>query len=155
MMNQGLEASRAETLLREAMTSTLADMAFLDALPAPLSPPAADAKAEYRAAIDALKPTSCRIELRATSSFCARVASILFADDEGGAAQDDALLEILNIATGKFLTDYFGPGNEVKLELPRFIYFDEGEEGSPIAAFGLDVEGESLTVSLSAVRYRY
>jgi hypothetical protein len=154
-MNLGLEAPRAENLLREAMASTLADMAFLDALPAPLAPPAVKARTEYRAAIDALKPTSCRIELRAPSSFRERVASILFADDEDGTSRDDALLEILNIATGKFLTDYFGPGCEVKLELPRFIYFDEGEEGSPIAAFGLDVEGDALVVTLSAVRYRY
>ncbi len=156
-MNEGFDLGRAATILREAVITTLADMAFLDAQALPGAPPPPAGGTDSRAAIDALKPASCRVEIRAPESFRLKVARILFPDEEagGGSSQDDALLEILNITTGKFLTDYFGPGKEVKLELPRFLYFNEGEEGQTIVAIGLDVEGDPLEISLSSVRYRY
>ena len=69
---------------------------------------------------------------------------------------------------GTFLTDYFGPDVEIKLDLPRYLYFGDGavvpgrdaqggQSGTSrvVAELDLDAEGEPLKAILSSVRYRY
>jgi len=153
-MKDGFELKRASGILTAAVTDTLADMAFLDVLPVN-DTEENTAALESRAAIDVLKPTSCRVEIQAPAAFRAKVSEILFPPDEGEEAQDDAFLEILNVITGKFLTAYYGPGTEIKLELPRFLFLDDGSEGQPICSLLLDVEGCRLAIILSSIRYRY
>jgi hypothetical protein len=131
------------------------------------------AQPEARAAIDALEPVSCSIELRMGDSLRRRISDILFSGQAAGGsangdASDDALLELLNVIAGSFLTDYFGPGGEIKLDLPRYLYFGddaastgrevpEGQSSGSrvVAELDLDAEGEPLKAVLSSVRYRY
>ena len=150
-----LDPVRARACLQSAVMETLAEMAFLDALPPEDRKDESAEPLDVRAAIDVLKPTSCRVEIRSPSEFRGRISDILFPPGEGEGAQDDAFLEILNVATGKFLTDYFEPGTEMKLELPRFLFLDDGAEGREICSFELNAEGFPVSVILSSVRYRY
>ena len=166
-MTEPFDPSRAAPILEAAISTVFADMAFIDAARAPN--PLAIAQPEARAAIDALEPASCSLELRMGDSLRRRIADILFSGQGGsGAAGDDALLEILNVIAGKFLTDYFGSGGEIKLDLPRYLYF--GDEAGrqvqdaqgglaavsrPVTELDLDAEGEPLKAILSSVRYRY
>jgi len=154
-------------MLEAAISRVFAEMAFIDAertvRPLPMAQP------EARAAIDALEPASCSIELRMGDSLRRRIADILFSGQAGsGTASDDALLELLNVISGSFLTDYFGPGVEIKLDLPRYLYFGDeapvagrdapGSQASAsrvVAELDLDAEGEPLKAILSSVRYRY
>ena len=36
---------------------------------------------------------------------------------------------MLNVAAGVFLTSYFGPGEDIKLELPQYLFFSEAPRG--------------------------
>jgi hypothetical protein len=168
-MTEPFEAAKAAPILRDAVCAVMADMAFIDteALPpglkaarnAAAQDPAAAGKgaaAMSRAAIDALKPASCCIELRMTEALRARITDILYAGDgPEDASQDEAVLEILNVIAGNFLTGYFGAGTEIKLSLPRFMYAGETPEGSAVVELAFDSEGEPLEAVLSSVRYRY
>lgn len=166
-MTEPFDPSRAAPMLEAAVSRVFADMAFIDAGPAPR--PREVAQPEARAAIDALEPASCSIELRMGDSLRRRISDILFSGQAAsGAASDDALLELLNVIAGSFLTDYFGPGGEIKLDLPRYLYFGDeaaaagrGAQGSQsgasrvVAELDLDAEGEPLKAILSSIRYRY
>jgi len=176
-MTEPFDPSRAAPMLEAAVSRVFADMAFIDAGRSPR--PVQVAQPEARAAIDALEPASCSIELRMGDSLRRRIADILFSGQAGsgeasddalldGEASDDALLELLNVIAGSFLTDYFGPGGEIKLDLPRYLYFgDEAAlpgrdaQGGPgggsrvVAELDLDAEGEPLKAILSSIRYRY
>lgn len=166
-MTEPFDPSRAAPMLEAAVSRVFADMAFIDAERSPR--PVQVAQPEARAAIDALEPASCSIELRMGDSLRRRIADILFSGQAGsGEASDDALLELLNVIAGSFLTDYFGPGGEIKLDLPRYLYFgDEAAlpgrdaQGGPgggsrvVAELDLDAEGEPLKAILSSIRYRY
>ena len=56
---------------------------------------------------------------------------------------------------GTFLTDYFGPHAEIKLELPRFLYDEVETDGDDICRLELDAEGMALGAALRSVRYKY
>ena len=170
-MTEPFDPSRAAPMLEAAVSRVFADMAFIDAERAarPLQMPPSEA----RAAIDALEPASCSIELCMGDSLRRRIADILFSGQTGsgapsGVASDDALLELLNVIAGSFLTDYFGPVGEIKLDLPRYLYFgdessaagrelpaSQASESRVVAELDLDAEGEPLKAILSSVRYRY
>lgn len=170
-MTEPFDPSRAAPMLGAAVSRVFADMAFIDAGPAPR--PRGMSQPEARAAIDALEPASCSIELRMGDSLRRRIADILFSGQAAsgagnGDASDDALLELLNVIAGSFLTDYFGPGGEIKLDLPRYLYFGDeaasagrdaqggmGSGSRVVAELDLDAEGEPLKAILSSVRYRY
>ncbi len=152
-MTVASDIARAGEVLAQSMSSAFADMCFLDARPVPRA--TSDILPEIRAVIDALKPTSWRIELRLPASLQGRMREILFPDGAGVAGEEDAVLELLNVAAGAFLTGYFGRGQEIKLALPRLLYFGEACEGTELASFVLDVEGVLVGVWLYSVRYRY
>ena len=154
-MTDGFDPGRAREVLGAAARETLADMTFLDALPAEGTEEEAAAAERVRAAIDVLKPASCRLELQAPEAFRQKVYEILFPPEEGKETQDDAFLEILNVIAGKFLTGYFGPAAEIRMELPRFLFPDEGTEGNILCSLDLDAEGCRLSMALSSIRYRY
>jgi CheY-specific phosphatase CheX len=155
-----LDPDRAKALLEECVTSVFADMAFIDVRPTTGGDAQPEAAAHV-ASIKVLAPLSCRIELNVPQSLHDRVASTLFAGMEADPATlkkgaEDAILEILNIITGNFLTKYFGQGTDFQLELPQYQYFaDRDSTGQSVARFRMDAEGDSLGVSLESVRYRY
>ncbi len=152
-MNDAIDPARARTDLMEAVASTFADMAFIDVEAAAPGVAAGDIPSPVRAAIDVLRPVSCRIEIECPSSLKERIEATLFQGD--GASEEDSLLEILNVAAGLFLSAYFGPGADIKLELPRYLYFSEGPEDAVLAEASADAEGELLRVVLRSIRYRY
>ncbi len=155
-MNESLDTTRIEASLSRAVRDVMAEMAFIDAEPRIHDPAEAGASWESRVAIDALKPISCRLELRSPASLIARIVDILFGDEAGADRnQGDSILEILNVMAGSFLADYYGPGAEIKLELPQYVYSSDGEEGEAIAVLDFDVEGLPLRATLSSIRYRY
>lgn len=166
-MTEPFDPARAAPMLGAAVSRVFADMAFIDA--EATHSPRSMAQPEARAAIDALEPASCSIELRMGDSLRRRIADILFSGQgESGAACDDAILELLNVIAGSFLTEYFGPGGEIRLDLPRYLYFgdeapgpsrdaQDGQSGGSrlVAELDLDAEGEPLKAILYSVRYRY
>lgn len=157
-MNGTLDSIKAAAALMEALSSTFADMAFVDIEPARAgspAPSAAEGQAPIRAAIDVLKPLSCRIEIECSASFRQRIEETLFEGQDAGPSEEDSLLEILNVAAGVFLTAYFGPGADIKLELPQYLYFSDGSEGEVLAEALCDAEGEPISAVLRSVRYRY
>ena len=157
-MNDTIEPARASALLLEALSSTFADMAFIDVeraraaageraraaagIPAPAPEPRAES---VRVAIDVLRPLSLRLELECSVSLKERIEATLFQDESSAerASREDSLLEILNVAAGVFLTSYFGPGADIKLELPQYLFVSDGSEG------------ERLRAALRSIRYRY
>lgn len=162
MMEDTIDRSRASALLMEAMASTFADMAFIDVEPVPPggsrgepSPAGevAPGTGAARAAIDVLRPLSCRIEIECPASLKERIEATL-SQGEGG-SEEDSLLEILNVAAGVFLTAYFGPGADIKLELPQYLFLSEGAEGTVLAEGSADAEGHALRAVLRSIRYRY
>jgi hypothetical protein len=144
-------------LLETTLASVLADMAFLDCVPA-AGPEGAAASLEHCAAIDALKPGSFRIELRVGEAFRKKIVAMLFDEAAGGqgiASETDLLLEILNVLAGNFITGYFGDSAMPKLELPRYLYVTDPAEGEVVAETWMDAEGDPLRITLRSVRYRY
>lgn len=152
-MNDTIDPARAAGILMEAFSSTFADMAFIDIEPA--TDKGALILDPIRAAIDVLKPVSCRLEIECPASLKARVEETLFQGQGEGGSEADSLLEMLNVAAGVFLTAYFGSGAEVKLELPEYLYFSDGSEGDVLAQAAGDAEGVPVRAVLRSVRYRY
>ncbi len=154
-MNQAIDPGRAAAALMEALSSTFAELAFIDVEPAAQAAGSTRIERPVRAAIDVLKPLSCRIELECPASVKERVEATIFAGAEAGGEGEDCLLEALNVAAGAFLTSYFGSGADIKLELPHYLFFDDGSEGEVLAEVRGDAEGETLRAALRSVRYRY
>ena len=158
-MIETIDPGKAERSLVDALSSTFAEIAFIDVVPigAGAREPAASAE-PVRAAIDMLKPLSCRLELECPASLLRKIEGNLF---QGEGAGEDLLLELLNVLAGAFATSCFGAGADVKLELPRYVFSSaeaegpEGSEGAEIAQVLGDAEGERLLAALRSVRYRY
>lgn len=183
----GIDAGRVKTALSAAVGTVFADMAFIDATCSPAmtvgesgSPsPLAGAEMEdldVRAAIDILKPLSCSLELRMPRTLSDTIKETLGAGDEAGTPDgpptDDAVLEMVNVLAGTFLSEYFGPGAPIKLELPQYLYEELGEglsggggaggsvpgtppAGEPLAMLHCDAEGRPFEAYIHSVRYRY
>ena len=159
-MNDMFDAERVKPILEETVASVLAEMAFIDCLPAQAPSPEALAQLSHCVAIDALKPGSFRLELRVAEQFRRKIINLLFdTESETLANQDsteaDLLLEILNVMTGNFITQYFGSEAAPKLELPRYLYFTDTSEGDVVTNAVLDAEGDLIQVTLRSIRYRY
>jgi len=148
-MSEALDTGRAVEALGRAATQAFADMAFIDARCSVLEGPLAY---DVCAAIDILKPLSCRLELRMPRSLSDSIVETL---GSGSPAVDDAVLEMVNVLAGVFLSEYFGPGSAVKLELPAFLYEPGPDEGTPIASVRGDAEGTPFAAVIRSVRYRY
>jgi len=159
MTENTLDPDKARPILMEILSSTFADMAFIDVEPSrPAGEEGASAQGGFvppiRAAIDVLRPISCRLEIECPVELKQRIDETLFqGESEGG--QEDSLLEILNVAAGVFLTAYFGAGADIKLELPQYLYFSDGSEGEILAEARGDAEGLALRAVLRSIRYRY
>ena len=154
-MNATIDSERAAAILMDTLSSTFADIAFIDVGPARGGTPGMVTEAPLRAAIDVLKPVSCRLEIECPAALRARIEATLFQGQGEGRNEEDSLLEILNVAAGVFLTAYFGPGADIKLELPQYLYFSDGSEGEILAEAKGDAEGEPLRAVLRSIRYRY
>jgi hypothetical protein len=154
-MNETMDSARAAVVLMETISSTFADMAFIDVEPAKEGSALAEIETPVRAAIDVLRPVSCRLEIRCPLSLKARIEATLFQGQGEGRSAEDSLLEMLNVAAGVFLTSYFGPGADIKLELPQYLFSSEGSEGEVLASANGDAEGEPLRAALTSIRYRY
>jgi hypothetical protein len=160
-MIQAIDPARAAPILMASLSSTFADMAFIDVEAA--RPPSAQAGAAahgalegcVRAAIDVLRPVSCRLEIQCPAALKERIESTLFQGEAEGGSREDSLLEMLNVAAGAFLTSYFGQGADIKLELPQYLYLAEGSEGEVLAEAEADAEGQPLRAVLRSIRYRY
>jgi hypothetical protein len=158
-----IDPAKAAAILMESLASTFADMAFIDVEPLRGPPAAGEApgsapglvEAPIRAAIDVLKPVSCRLEIECPSELKRRIEATLFPGGEDADGQEDSLLEILNVAAGVFLSAYFGAGADVKLELPQYLFFSEGPEGEILAEAVGNAEGVVLHAALRSIRYRY
>jgi hypothetical protein len=165
-MSETIDAARAAAFLMETLSTTFADMAFIDVEPtradmrapgAPIhgGPGDSSARPPVRAAIDVLKPLSCRLEIECPAELKERIEETLFEGQGEGGSEEDSLLEMLNVAAGVFLTLYFGTGADIKLELPEYLYFTEGTEGEILAEASADAEGQPLRAVLRSIRYRY
>jgi len=133
MSEIALDVHKAQAALREAAVSVFAEMTFMDAL---VPPPEAEkqglssgtairgasavnegapAVEGVHAALDVLKPLSCRMEILLTRPLADRIVDILygeadieFKDDKTKAPplsnrnRDDSILEILNVLAGNF-----------------------------------------------------
>jgi hypothetical protein len=159
-MNADIDATRAATLLSKAIVAVCADTAFIDVMPAraPIGP----GIGFDGASIDVLRPVSCALELYFAPEFGAKVAGTLFSPgatlDENGPSEAnarDSILEMLNIAAGTFLSDYCGPGADIKLELPRFLPGGPERSGGEVCSVDFDAEGLPLRAVLRSIRYRY
>lgn len=158
-MTKKLEQEKAAFLLSECVSSVFADMAFIDVQEI-FDPPPKEEKSsnEKCVAIDVLAPISCRIELRINQVLRDRIVENLFgysSDAEQKKNGEDAILEMLNIIAGSFLSAYFGTGMEIQLELPQYLYFDDESPGQTVARIFARAEGEPLSVTLNSIRYRY
>lgn len=171
----GIDAGRVSTALSAAVGTVFADMAFIDASCSAAiiagasggeSPGAGAATGELdvRAAIDILKPLSCSLELRMPRSLSDAIKETLGAGDDAGSPDgpptDDAVLEMVNVLAGTFLSEYFGPGAPIKLELPQYLYEGLGyaeplADGEPLAMLRCDAEGRPFEAYIHSVRYRY
>lgn len=155
-MKDTIDPVRAAASLMGAFSSTFADIAFIDVEPARKDLPRKEIVAPVRAAIDVLKPVSCRIEIECSTALKMKVESTIFQGGTGeGGGEEDSLLEILNVTAGAFLTSYFGTGADIKLELPQYLFFSDGSEGEVLAQAMGDAEGDPLIATLRSVRYRY
>ena len=155
-MNEAkIDATRAAAILMETIASTFADIAFIDVAPLRPGDPEKTIVAPLRAAIDVLKPVSCRIEIQCSATLKQRIEATLFQGEVRSGNEEDALLEILNVTAGVFLTSYYGPGTDVKLELPQYLFLSDGSEGEILAQAAGDAEGEPLRAVLRSIRYRY
>lgn len=165
-MTDALDAERAGILLSESVTSTFADMAFIDVRRVAVETDGRNAiqtgtpvpDNERCVAIDVLMPLSCSIELSMSVATRDRIVDTLFAPEPGNAQRkmaDDSLLEILNVVAGSFLSAYFGAGAPIQLELPRLLFLARAPVGQTVARVLMDAEGAPLTVTLTSVRYRY
>ncbi len=149
-MTENMDAEKALSALITAVQTEMADMVFIDTAKATYSPAL---KAENRAAIDMLKPLSLLLEVSAGPKLRGRIADILYGEDSEW-NRDDAFFELLNVTAGIFLSEYYGPGMEVRLELPRYLFMRDEEEGAAVAESGFDAEGEPMLAALRSISYR-
>jgi hypothetical protein len=159
-MNEMFDSLRVKSILEDTLTTVLAEMAFLDCVPASPDKVGGPAACDHCVAIDALKPGSFRIEMRVGEAFRKKIITMLFdPGSEGPAGSDtseaDMLLEILNVLTGNFISAYFGQESSPKLELPRYLFFTDPAEGEIVTQILMDAEGDLIQVVLRSVRYRY
>jgi hypothetical protein len=167
-MSESYDPERTRAALIDAVGCAFADMAFIDIEPLPDEVPAAplagqapaapgQAEREIRVAIDILRPMSARLELRLPESLRARVLEILCLGGEDPAAtpRDDSILELLNVIAGQFISRYFPPKTDIKLELPQYLFFHAADEGETIRTVRFDAEGLGFEATLYAIRYRY
>jgi hypothetical protein len=150
-MMEYMDAEKAKSALVAAIQTAMADMVFIDTAKIDQ---VASLEAENRAAIDILKPVSLRLEVAAGPKLRGRIADILYGEDTEW-TRDDAFLELLNVSAGIFLSEYYGAGMEVRLELPRYLFMRDEEEGAAVAEAGFDAEGEPMVAALRSIRYRY
>ncbi len=152
-MKDSIDAEKAAMALGAATVSVFADMAFLDATCVPRSVQARPQESyDVCAVIDILKPLSCRLELRMPKSLSDSIVETLGSD---GPDMDDAVLEMVNVLAGVFISEYFGPGATIKLELPMYLYEPLEDEDAPIAVVTGDAEGTPFETLIRSVRYRY
>ncbi len=152
-MNDDAEAIETADALFRATSEVFAGMVFMDVSRAGEG---AAETGEIAAAIDILKPLSCRLELRMPRALYAGIVELLGSGDADAADEpEDAVLEMVNVLAGSFISERFGPGADMKLELPRYLYGEDRASGVPIAGVGCDAEGEPFSVLLTSVRYRY
>ncbi len=155
-----LDPAKAAHVLSHSVSSVFAETAFIDVSEVTGSRdlPAHEQGELRRSLIDVLTPLSCSIGMKISTVIRDRILDTLFTEcpeHERKKNAEDALLEILNIIAGTFLSAYFGPGTEIQLSLPRYLYLNEEEPGQEITRLFLDAEGEILEVSLHSIRYRY
>jgi hypothetical protein len=153
-MNPAIDPARAAAALMDALSSTFADIAFIDVEPVAGEATDEPIAAPVRAAIDVLKPISCRLELECSPKLKDRIEATIFEGGENG-GEEDSLLELLNVIAGAFLTSYFGTGADVKLEFPQYLFLPDGRADEILAQVRGDAEGEPIRAALSSVRYRY
>ncbi len=152
-MKESIDADKAVTALCAATTSLFADMVFIDAVCTPDDNPDHPlVPYDVCVAIDILKPLSCTLELRMPRTLSTQIVETLGSDDPGA---DDAVLEMVNILAGVFISEYFGPGATIKLELPMYVYEPPADEDAPIAVALGDAEGTRFETMIRSVRYRY
>jgi CheY-specific phosphatase CheX len=157
-MKDTFQREKAAQILQDCISSVLAEMAFMDALPSSLQEPLHENKETLNASIDILTPLSCNLEIATSRLLCERIIDILYFDTEETVKHklaEDTLLEILNIIAGQFLSAYFGQGAVIQLELPRLVYIQDDKSKDTAVQVLMDVEGEHFLASLSSVRYRY
>lgn len=159
-MNEMFDKVRVKSTLEETVTSVLAEMTFLDCLPVVQINAEELAELSHCVAVDALKPGSFRLEIRVSKNFQKKIMAMLFdtkpqESNSQDSSEADLLLEILNVMTGNFITQYFGASAAPKLELPRYLYFNDPAEGDIVATTIFDAEGDLIQVTLRSVRYRY
>jgi hypothetical protein len=157
------DADKASELLRRTVTDIFADMAFFDvqALPAQAAG-TAEAEASRNAsmaecvAIDVMRPLSCTMEFHFAPRMKDALAESLYGVESVNDSQGrDSMLEMLNVASGSFFTAYFGPGADLKFEVPRCLFGDPEESGEVVCFADFDAQGFPLRVILRSVRYRY
>jgi len=152
-MKESIDALKAVTALCAATTSLFADMVFIDAVCTPDSnPERPQVPFDVCVAIDILKPLSCTLELRMPRSLSQQIVDTLGSDEPGA---DDAVLEMVNILAGVFISEYFGSGATIKLELPMYVYEPPADGDAPIAVVLGDAEGTRFETLIRSVRYRY
>jgi hypothetical protein len=148
-MSESLDLARAAAALGKASSEMFANMLFMDAYCSADSVPA---RHDVCAVIDLLKPLSCRLELRMPRSLADAIVEVLGPDDPNA---DDTVLEMLNVLAGSFISEYFGAGAPIKLELPMFLYEPDERAGDDIVAIKGNAEGQPFAVIIRSVRYRY
>jgi len=146
---ESVDYTRAAEALSKAVSSMFAEMVFIDAVCVRDDTPIVH---DLCAVIDILKPLSCRLELHLPHSLAETIIAVLGADDPNA---DDTVLEMLNILAGSFISEYFGPGASIKLELPSFLYEPDETAGEVAVSLQGDAEGQPFTVLIRSVRYRY
>lgn len=152
-MKDSIDTAKVASALCAATSSVFADMAFLDASCLP-------DEDRYRpqevfdicTVIDILKPLSWRLELRMPKTLSDSIMETLGSE---GPDTDDAVLEMVNILAGVFISEYFGPGAAIKLELPTYMYEAIDDEEEPIVRVLGNAEGTPFEVLIRSVRYRY
>jgi len=152
-MKESIDALKAVSALSAATTSLFADMVFIDAVCVPDgNPDRPRVPYDVCVAIDILKPLSCTLELRMPGTLSEQIIETLGSDEPGA---DDAVLEMVNILAGVFISEYFGAGAIIKLELPMYVYEPPADEDAPIAVVLGDAEGARFETLIRSVRYRY
>ncbi len=156
-MTYALEAERATKVLARCVTDVFAETAFIDVQDRESG---ATQGATRCAIINVLSPLSCSVRISFSQTTLDRIANSLYGDEARGKPgakknAEDSMLEILNIISGSFLTNYFGAGTDFLLELPQYQYGEDASPGEQVSRLRMDAEGEPIEISLNSVRYRY
>jgi len=156
-MTYALDPERATQVLARCVTDVFAQTAFIDVQDRKSAAPTGATRC---ATINVLSPLSCSVRLSFAQSTLDRIAESLYGEDAKGKPgakknAEDSMLEILNIISGSFLSNYFGSGTDFLLELPQYQYGDDASPGEQVTRLRMDAEGEPIEISLNSVRYRY